>query len=216
MIASCLCTVAQQPKPGSAPQPRLELPIELLQKVVAGSTAVETPVRGKLTIATLAGGAVIPEGAIITGKVEESVAKTADSPSRLKIKFASAHWKNGDAALALYLAGSYYPLEITTQRNDESGFHGEAGVTMGGMSPSMPRSPSGVPTADASRNNDTIPDPQQTITTSEISKHWVRIKGIDTAVGADGSLEITSKERNIKLDKGVTYSIQGDSAHPAN
>jgi hypothetical protein len=208
LFAVSLFSLAQQAATPSTSVSHLELPVELQQKIVAGSTAVGTPVRAKLTLATLVNGAVIPDGAIITGKVEESVAKNADSPSRLKIHFESAHWKNGGAPLSLFLAGSYYPIEITTTRNDESGMHGEVGVTMGGMQPGMPRAPTGVPTADASRNDDTMPDPQGTITTSEVSKHWVRIKGVDTATGADGSLEITSKERNIKLDKGVTYSIQ--------
>ena len=52
-------------------------------------------------MATLMDGVVIPQDAVISGHVEQSVAKTADAPSLLKIKFESARWKKGSAPVTL-------------------------------------------------------------------------------------------------------------------
>jgi hypothetical protein len=210
---ACSLAQAQQPKMSSPVQLRIELPAVLQQKVVAGSTAVGTEVRAKLSIATLVNGVVIPDGAVITGKVEESFAKTADSPAHLKIKFESAHWKNGDTTLELYLAGSYYPIEFQGPTDDLSG-HGQVGVIVGG-NPALGRQTNGLPQRDTETPQDDPTDPRPNVPHSEMSKHSVRIKNVDTAVAPDGSLEITSKERSLKLDKGVIYSLQSALPVPA-
>ncbi len=55
------------------------------QNVVAGKTPVGTKVEAKLTIATLVKGTVIPEGAVFSGEVVDSVAKSGHGA------FASRH-----------------------------------------------------------------------------------------------------------------------------
>ncbi len=211
---ACLLVQAQQPKVNSPVQPRIELPAVLQQKIVAGSTAVGTEVRAKLTIATLVNGVVLPDGAVITGRVEKSLAKTADSLAHLKIKFESAHWKTGDLKLEIYLVGSYYPIEFQTPADQVSGAHAEVGVMVGG-SPAVGRGRNGIPPSDAETPQDDPTDPRPNITHSEVSNHSVRIKNVDTAVATDGGLEITSNERNLKLNKGIIYSLQSAGAAPA-
>ena len=86
-----------------------ELPIVLRQTVEAGKTAVGTKVEARLVMATMINGAVLPRGAVISGEVTESVAKSNNSPSRLAIRMDSAQWKNGEAKFKVYLTAWYYP-----------------------------------------------------------------------------------------------------------
>lgn len=94
----------------------LEFPVVLQQNVVAGKTAVGAKVQAKLTIATLLHGVVIPQDAVISGEVIESVAKSATEPSRVAVRMDTAQWKNGAAPSVLpletklYLTAWYYPL----------------------------------------------------------------------------------------------------------
>jgi hypothetical protein len=227
-LAGCVPLLAEQPRPAPAAQPSVEFPASLQMKVVAGSTPAGTEVRAKLTMATLMDGVVIPQDAVISGHVEQSVAKTTEAPSILKIKFESARWKKGSAPVTLYLAGCYYPFEFQTPTNNPGGMHGEVGITMGGAADSASRTnggmsnggipnggiPSGgIPSGgmsggmDAGRH-DTYPDPRPSATVSEISKHWVRLENVDTIVTPDGSLQITSHQRNLKLEKGTVYLLR--------
>src|SRR5271167_996536 len=63
--------------PNSAPNPTpgLEFPVFMRQKVVAGTTPVGTKVEAKLAVATLVNGTVVPQDALFSGEVTESVAK---------------------------------------------------------------------------------------------------------------------------------------------
>jgi hypothetical protein len=225
LLAGSVVALAQlppPPPPPPKPEPILELPASLQNKVAAGSTAVGTEVRAKLTLATLVAGVVIPEDAIISGHVEVSVAKTKDSPSQLKIKFDSAHWKKGSTPLNLYMVSCYYPVEFNTAATDNpSGVHGDVGVSMGGAPPptSLPRgtttgglSANGMPTMDAGRP-DGFPDPRPNVSLSEVAKHWVRMEKVDTSPTPDGGLQMSSNDRNIKLDKNTIYLLH--SAPPA-
>jgi hypothetical protein len=222
VLATCVTLFAQATKPASSPQPSVELPASLQTKVVAGSTPVGTEVRAKLTMATLMDGVVIPEDAVISGHVEQSVAKTADAPSLLKIKFESARWKKGSALVTLYLAGCYYPIEFQSPTaNDPTGLHGNIGINMGSAAESSPSrtngglANSGLPNSggmsgpmDATRLDNNYPDPRPGTTVSEVSKHWVRLENVDTLVTPDGSLQIASQQRNLKLDKGTIYLLR--------
>ena len=224
LLAGCVTVFAQAAKPAASPQPSVELPASLQTKVVAGHTPVGTEVRAKLTMATLLDGVVIPQDAVISGHVEQSVAKTADAPSLLKIRFESARWKKGSAPVTLYLAGCYYPIEFPSPNNDMNGVHGSIGINMGSAAESSPsRTDGGLPNTgaqngglpnggmsgsmDASRL-DNYPDPRPGVTVSEISKHWVRLENVDTVVGSDGSLQMASQQRNLKLDKGTIYLLR--------
>jgi hypothetical protein len=216
LLLACVLTslfLTGQAKPAPNLPPGLEFPASLRSKIVAGSTAVGTQVHAKLTMATLVDGVVIPQDAVLTGRIEQSVAKTAESPSLLKIKFESAHWKKEKVDLNLYLAGCYYPIEFNNP-SEASGVHGEFGASVGGVPPnSLPRSASGIsgtgmPSLDASRQNDPYPDQRPGIVFSEVSKHWVRLEKVETIAENDGSLKLTSSDRNLKLDKGTVYLLR--------
>jgi hypothetical protein len=213
--------LAQDPKPDLNSRPSLEFPASLQGKVVAGSTPVGAEVRARLAMATLMEGVVIPQDALIFGHVEQSVAKSNDAPAILKIKFESARWKKGSTPLTLYLAGCYYPVEFRSPADNPSGLHGEVGLTMGGAPPdTFPRAGGGMPnsgglsTMDASGQG-TYPDPRPSVTVSEVAKHWVRMEKVETVVAPDGSLQITSHEKTLKLDKGTTYLLRNASAPQA-
>jgi hypothetical protein len=196
----------------------VELPASLLTKIVAGSTSAGTEVRAKLTLATLLGGVVVPESAVLSGHVEQSVAKTKDAPSLLKIKFESAKWKNGSAPLNLYLVGCYYPIEFgNSTTDDRSGVHGDIGINMGGAPPpnSFPRSTTGTTASGIPMDGnhpDNFPDPRPTGTLSEISQHWVRMEKVDTVPSPEGGLQMTSSERTIKLDRNTIYLLRNPPA----
>src|SRR5579859_1553602 len=97
-----------QPSTGSSPG--LEFPVIMRQKVEAGATPVGTKVEARLTLATLVDHAVIPQDAVLSGEVTESVEKSAKGPSRLGIRMDSAQWKNGSVPIKVYLTAWFYPL----------------------------------------------------------------------------------------------------------
>src|ERR1017187_8392749 len=55
----------------------LEYPVNMRQTVPAGKTPGATKAQAKLAVATLVGGVVVPQDAIFSGEVTESVAKSA-------------------------------------------------------------------------------------------------------------------------------------------
>ena len=78
------------------------------QNVEAGKTLVGTKIQAKLDVATLVNGVVVPEGAILSGEVIESAAKSGAEPSRLAIRMDSAQWKNGSVPAAVTFASKVY------------------------------------------------------------------------------------------------------------
>jgi hypothetical protein len=195
----------------------LDFPILMQQKIAAGITPVGAEVEAKLTEATLADGVVIPRGAILSGRVEESSAKTADAPSRIRIKFDSARWKEGSAGVDAYLTSDYYTSEEAQQPDLSmpSAVHGSAGVTMGGARPEPP-GPGGVWTGRPDVLNDpgmgddpgTGPLPPRPPSLSRSSTHKQRLPGMETTKSEDGSVTVTSKKHSIRLDKSTTYVLE--------
>lgn len=190
------------------------------QNVVSGTTAVGTKVEAKLAVATLVNGVVVPQDAILSGEVTESVAKSASGPSRLAICMDSAQWKNGSAFKELqftkkvYLTAWYYP-EATPSTGDLSGLPGathnprlttgSAGIYAGQRNPTSPPFPGSDTDADT---RSAPPAPA-----SEISKHRILMKNVESTRNGDGAVTLTSKRSNIKLDKTTTYVLAaGDSA----
>ena len=120
-----------------------EFPVIMRQNVVAGATAVGSKVEAKLAVATLVNGAVVPQGAILSGEVIESVAKSISGPSRLAIRMDSAQWKDGGAPKVLpftkrvYLTAWYYPLAPPT-RGQFSDEPSDAAATAGPRSGHLP------------------------------------------------------------------------------
>ena len=89
-----------------------EFPVTMRQNVKAGKTPVGTKIEAKLTIATLVNGTVIPAGAIFSGEVVESAAKSSSDPSRIAIRMDSVQWKNASKPITVYLTAWYYPIQM--------------------------------------------------------------------------------------------------------
>jgi hypothetical protein len=200
---------------GKKPAPNaelLEFPVYLQQKVTAGITPVGTRVAAKLTIATLVQGKVVPQGAVLTGEVTESQAKSADSPSKLGIRVVLAEWKGGSLPIKAYLTEWYYPPRRPLTEDDNSALsaiHGSVGITIGGGTPYPPSASPG-----ASRFPDDEPptsspriDPHPDNTTANVSPHRVRMRDVETTRSDDGSISLVCKKRSLKLDKGTIYAL---------
>ncbi|MGA9813551.1 MAG: hypothetical protein WBQ64_12275 [Terriglobales bacterium] len=181
-----------------------ELPIVLRQTVEAGKTAVGTKVEAQLVMATMIKGGVLPRGAVISGEVTESVAKSNNSPSRLAIRMDSAQWKNGEAKLKVYLTAWYYPPAPMGPPDLSYGPPGD-NRNWGGVNPT-------VDTTDP-------PNPSQRLSTQQddgvnagapgsiISSKRVLMKNMKSVSGADGSVVLVSSRSNIKLNKVTTYVL---------
>lgn len=180
-----------------------ELPITLRQSVEAGKTAVGTKVEARLMMATMIAGTVLPRGAVISGEVIESVAKSDKSPSRIAIRMDSAQWKNGEAKFKMYLTAWYYPPAPMAPPDISYVPQGDR-RNWGGTDPT-------VDTTDP-------PNPAQRMSTQQtavnaappatvISTKRVPMKNVQSASGADGTVALVSSRSNIKLNKVTTYIL---------
>jgi hypothetical protein len=183
----------------SSASPGLELPVIMRQSVAAGKTPVGTKVQANLALATLVNGVVIPQEAILSGEVTESVAKSATEPSRLAIRLDTAQWKNGSASIKVYLTPWYYPAALATNQDLSSGL------------PDASRHPSvweGAGVYPGRRNPGSAPFPgtdKDAGASSSGSQRRVLMKDVETTRNSDGSATLTSKRSNLKLDKTLTY-----------
>src|SRR5271157_2115075 len=191
-------TMLGQAAPGQATTtaPRaaalLDLPIVMQQKVAAGKTPVGTKVQAKLAVATLLNGVVLPEDAILTGEVIESVAKSATNPSILGIRMDSAQWANGVAHIKAYLTAWYYPL-VATANQDSSPESPYAATNLKRWNGSgyIPDSSIRLPGAGGVRNRNSEQDkgptaPPTAAPVSSISKRRTLMKDIQTTSHGDG------------------------------
>ena len=188
-----------------------ELPIVLRQTVEAGKTAVGTKVEARLVLATMINGAVLPRGAVISGEVTESVAKSNNSPSRLAIRMDSAQWKNGEAKFKVYLTAWYYPPAPMVPPDLSYGPPGDKS-NWGGVDPTVDTTDPPNPSQRLSTQGDSgvnVDTP-----TSAISKGRVQMKNLKSASGADGSVVLVSSRSNIKLDKMTTYVLASNELLP--
>ena len=177
------------------------------QTVAAGKTPVGTKVQAKLVVATMVSGVVVPQGAILSGEVTESVAKSATDPSRLAIRMDSAQWTNGSAPIKVYLTAWYYPLQRQQIRISRLGCRTlETTRDLAWVAPTPAR---GTRLHRHFRALTRAPAPAP-----DISKHRVLMKNVESMRNTDGAVTLTSKRFNIKLDKETTYVLAaGDLAH---
>jgi hypothetical protein len=172
-----------------------EFPATMRQNVVAGKTPAGTKVEAKLTMATLVKGAVIPEGAIFSGEVVDSKAKSATEPSRLVVRMDTVQWKKESRPIKVYLTAWYYPIlmgqdgDVNNQSPDRPLMGGGYSAGGGGRSSSL-----GPP--------DALPPPP-----GRASQNRVAMKDVESSVDADGNVAITSTHSNLKLDKSTTYVL---------
>ena len=210
--------LGQAPSGSPSSTAGLEFPVIMRQNVAAGATAVGSKVEAKLAVATLVNGAVVPQGAILSGEVIESVGKSVSGPSRLGIRMDSAQWKNGAGPKVLqltrkfYLTAWYYPLAPPTPRDlwDEPS---DAGATAGRRSEVPPDSTPSYPAPnstgsqpfpgrDLNQSNHKLP-----AAASSISQHRVLMKNVESTRNGEGAVILMSKHSSIKLDKTTTYVL---------
>ncbi|MGA2980104.1 MAG: hypothetical protein ABSD76_10985 [Terriglobales bacterium] len=206
LTSAALLSQAMPAPPSSAAG--LEFPVTMRQNVIAGTTPVGTKVQAKLAVATLVNGEVVPQDAIFSGEVTESVAKSVTGPSRLAIRMDFAQWKNRSAPIVLapkiYLTAWYYPAAPPPNQDLSSGQpdaahnprlgSGTAGVYPGQRNPTAPP----FPGSDA--GTDKLPAPA-----SDTWKHRVLMRNVESMRNSEGAVTLTSKRSNIKLDKTTTY-----------
>jgi len=219
VLAVVVCSAGLFAQQAPAAPRSLELPVTMRQNVDAGKTAVGTKVQAKLTLATLVSGTVIPRDATLSGEVTQSVAKTKTEPSRLAVRIDSAQWKNGSAPLKVYLTAWYYPtaMMIGQDLSYQSADAASSPKNWNGMGPypepNNPVAQQKFPGADAGKDPGLTPaDPPS----SNISKHRVLMKDVESLRNSDGVVTLTCKRSNIKLDKMTTYVLAAGDAVPAN
>jgi hypothetical protein len=198
---TCSCMLFAQPKPASSGG--VEFPVTMRQKVAAGKTPTGTRVEARLTMATLIGGAVLPEGSIFTGEVVESTAKSSLSPSRLSIRMDSVRWKNAFASVKAYLTAWYYPIEISLDedRSDQQPLRLADGRIQ-------------HPGCCITSAKDPAPFPAESPTLELLRSahgntldHREPMEAVQSVSDPQASITLTSTRRTIKLDKTLTYVL---------
>jgi hypothetical protein len=214
VVLTCAALLAQQMPTAPSPSQWLEFPVVMRQNISAGKTPVGTKVEAKLIAATLVGSAVIPQGATVSGEVTESAAKATAEPSRLAIRMDSAVWKNGSAPIKVYLTAWYYPM-ATLPNQDLSYQPPDAARSPknwnGAGTYPDPNNPASqpFPGRDNGQEPNATPSPS-----SNISKHRVLLKNIESTSQNDGAITLTSTHMNIKLDKVTTYVLASGDLMP--
>ncbi len=192
-----------------------EFPVNLRQKVVAGKTPAGTKIQARLVIATLFEGVVLPRDAEFSGEVVESTARSKDAPSRLALRWDAVQWKGGAKAVKLYLTPWYYPprSDISDSGAEPSGIHGSVGITLGGGGYYPPPIyPDGRSPEDDSTGNPR--SSQVPLPSSAISEHRIQMKDVESSRRDDGAISLSSKRRDLKLDKLTTYVLAAGDLLP--
>lgn len=194
----------QQTSTPSASAVAQEFPVTFQENVVAGKTPVATKVQAKLGMATLVNGTVIPQGAVFSGEVVQSVAKTKSDPSKLGIRIDAAQWKNGSAALKLYLVGWFYPFASQAGQDLQYGPQQSAKGSWNGMGEyPADNAKSYHPFPTGGSDSNASPDTSNSAT----SQHRVQMKNVQTDRASDGTITLVSSHSNIKLDKSTMYVV---------
>jgi len=208
----CLLPPALLWSQAGTPAKSPDFPVVLQQSVTAGKTPVGSKVQAKLTIATLLNGAVIPRNATLTGEVTESAAKTATDPSRLTIRMDSVEWKNGTSAIKLYFTGWYYPTVDQAGQDLQYGPQQPANRTWNGQG-QYPDSNSHVyrpfPGNDSGKDS-SVPDTPSSATASNAAA----MKDVAAQRTSDGTIVLTSKRSNVKLERYTTYVVSTGETVP--
>lgn len=197
-----LSPVTQQSPDSASAQ---EFPVVMRQSVVAGKTPVGARVQAILTIATLVSGKVIPDGAVLSGVVVESIAKSAAGPSRLSIRMESVQWKAGSVAVTTYLTQWYHPMQLSLgeDRFDDgpnaNGDHSKR--TWAAYNPN-PSDALLFPSDSNQAHLKTAPPPAMAV-----SERRVVMKDVHLEKDRNGRQTLVSSHSNIKLDKSTTYVL---------
>ena len=215
VVLSSVVLLGQSTPAGPGSSAGLEFPVMMRQKVAAGATPVATKVQAKLAFATLVGRVVVPQGAILSGEVTESVPKSATDASRLGIRMDSAQWKNGSVAIKVYLTAWFYPL--APLQGSATGLPDDVAVgsrrRRGGDHSTYPNTSAAAPFPGGGSGTDSAPPPPSP--EQGFSKHRVLMKNVESERNNVGAITLVSKSVNIKLDKDTAYVLAGNPL-PAN
>ena len=195
-----------------------EFPAVLLQSVEAGKTAPGTSVSARLMMGTLFNGVVIPEGALLSGVVEESVARSGNAPARLRVHLTQAEWKERTMALNLYLSDQYYPKKYQSSsenqhfdasNTDAQGIKLETHAVYSGGKPERETLIRNVDPASSLKSADSLVKAQDPATVTAGRPGRMKMAAA-TAVSDDtGALSLVSEARKLKLDRDTCYSFVG-------
>jgi hypothetical protein len=202
----CATTLLGQQQPtGPNSSGMREFPVVLQQSVTAGKTPVGTVVQAKLEVASLVEGVVIPRSAVFSGEVVESVAKSKTDPSRLALRMDSVQWKNGSAAIKVYLTAWFYPAIDAAGQNLQYGPTQPANRTWNGAGEYPDQNSKVYKPFPSGGDSDkgAVPDTPSSTT----SNHRVLMKDVKATSGSDGTVTLVSKKTNIKLDRLTTYVL---------
>jgi len=207
----------------AVPASAQEFPAVLMQNVEAGKTAVGTVVNARLMIGTLAGGMVIPEGAVLSGVVEQSLAREGKVPTLLKIHMTKAAWKDHAIALSLYLSDQFYPARtgpspeasdfdasksrmrgVEVQSRNIVGRGGVTAVTV------VVNTPPKAVIEDTTQGGKTENRAGATLGFAG----RVKLKGLAAVPDSTGGLAVISDSKKLKLDRATCYSFQGVAPVP--
>ena len=208
LLGSASLVAQQTATAGPTSSPAIEFPVIMRQKIEAGKTIVGTKVEAKLVVATNVNNVVIPRNAILVGEVTESTPKSETTASRIAVRIDSAEWKNGSTPIHGYLTAWFYPVaemapqDLAYEPRDAT----NSNKNWNGMGPYP--SPGNPVTQEKfpGRDSDKASNPAPATPASNISKHRVQMKDVDSERSSDGRLSLSSK-RNIKLDKSTTYVV---------
>lgn len=202
ILGFCSALLAQESKPASS-VPLREFPVVLQQTVEAGKTPVGAKVIGKLAVATTFRGIVIPQDAVVTGVVFESVRKSSTTPSRLGIRMENAKWKGESACMMkAYFMPLYYPMVSQSMQgppseSSDSNSSAMNGPNQSGSSPMSSPSMSG--------NSEAVQDAIPAIQTR--ASRPVSMRNVTMEPVENTGLELVSAHDNIKLHKMTTYVL---------
>lgn len=179
-----------------------EYPIILEKGLSAGKTPVGTKIQGKLLMATLVNGKVLPRNAVFSGEVIESKAKTKTDPSRLSILMDLVTWKEGSAAVKVYLTSWYYPTVADPGQSLQYGPEQPPSRTWNGQG-QYPDANNRVyhPFPGSEPKDQTLPSTANPV----VSSHRVVMENIQSEHGDNGAIVLVSKHSNIKLDHVTAY-----------
>jgi hypothetical protein len=176
-----------------ASRTRDEFPLRLKSKIIAGKTAVGSPVEGTLVMATLVNGVVVPEGAVFSGAVEESIEHKDKTASRLRVHITEARWKEHALHVSLYASGHIYP-PYKQKTDPMEARHLRRMLQLGVAESTQPDAPNAPPF-----------DPRQLID-----------REVRNERSTDGVIVITSAKNTIELGGGGVYCFEGSTEKPAN
>jgi len=211
ILASSLAICQQSPET-PAPTAGVEFPVVMKENVTAGKTAVGTKVEAKLVVATFVTGVVIPKGAVLSGEVVESVAKSATVPSRLSIRLDSLQSKTGSVPIKVYLTAWYYPTATMTPQNlaydPADATHSPR--SWNGDGPYYdPKSPAYQPLPGRETEKGAGAPPGT-------SNRRILMKNVECSRATGGAVIISSGHHNLKIDKLTTYVLASSDLLPAN